>query len=141
MLGRALDELPPQTRRVLKDIDRQITRECARLAMKRADYRFSRRAMREALGVGDTQLKVHLARLVELEYVLAHRARHGSFDYELVYETDDDEDTARFPGLIDIEALRHAYDATRSGSNTSRSAPGRGLVGAQSGGGSDDQSH
>jgi hypothetical protein len=135
VLGRSLDELPPQTRRVLKDIDRHITSECTRLAMKRADYRFSRRALREALGVGDTQLKVHLARLTEMEYLLAHRARHASFEYELVYETTNDEDTAHFPGLIDVDALKHVYDTKRSGVKASRSAAGRGSVGPRSAGG------
>ena len=139
VLGRSLDELPPQTRRVLRDIDRHVAQECARLAMKRTDYHFSRCAMHEALGVGDTQLKVHLARLVELEYVLAHRARNGSFGYELVYETDDLEDTARFPGLIDIDALKHVYDTKRSGLSAARSAAGRGRVNPQSAGGRVDE--
>ena len=36
-----------------------------------------RREVREATGLGHTQLKVHLERLVELEYVLVHRGRRG----------------------------------------------------------------
>ena len=35
---------------------------------------FTRRELRDATGFGDTQLKVHLARLVDLEYVVANRA-------------------------------------------------------------------
>ena len=141
VLGRSLDELPPQTRRLLKLIDQYVRAECARLAVKRADVRFSRRALREAIDWGDTQLKLHLARLVEMEYLIAHRTRTGGFDYELVYDVADEQGTLRFPGLADIEALRSAhdsaYDLARSGQNPGRSAPGRGLVAPRSVGGRD----
>ena len=128
VLGRSLDELPPQTRRLLRAIDAYVAGESVRRALRRSDYRFSRRALREAITWGDTQLKIHLARLVELEYVIAHRASHGAFDYELVYETAADDASVRCPGLIDVAALKHAYDSKRSGS-------GRPLVGGQSVGG------
>jgi DNA primase catalytic core len=135
VLGRSLDELPPQTRRLLKLVDGFVAAECQRLTLARSVFRFSRRALREALGWGDTQLKTHLARLAELEYLVPHRTRTGGFEYELVYELGEADDTLRFPGLTDIEALRHACDAARSGQTALRSAPGRGLVGGQSGGG------
>jgi hypothetical protein len=134
VLGRSLDELPPQTRRLLKLIDGFVTAECARLSARRADFRFSRRALREAIAWGDTQLKIHLARLAELEYLVAHRGKAGGFDYELVYDAGD-ADALRFPGLADIEALRRAYDGARSGSDAGRSAPGREAVGLRSAGG------
>ncbi len=41
-LGRSLDELAPQTRRLLMLIDEMVTAECDRLMMKRADYRFGK---------------------------------------------------------------------------------------------------
>ena len=132
VLGRSLDELPPQTRRLLRLIDQHVGAECARLAIKRADFRFSRRALREAITWGDTQLKTHLARLVELEYLVTNRTKTGGFDYELVYDVADAENALRFPGLADIEALRCAYDAGRSAQNATRSAPGRGVVGQRS---------
>jgi DNA primase catalytic core len=137
VLGRSLDELPPQTRRLLKLIDGHVGAECQRQAIKRADYRFARRTLREAIAWGDTQLKVHLARLVELEYLVAHRTRTGGIEYELVYELAGD-DGARFPGLADIKAIReapgHAYDGARSGLNDARSGSGRPPVGPQSAG-------
>ncbi|MCC6142421.1 MAG: hypothetical protein IT368_01315, partial [Candidatus Hydrogenedentes bacterium] len=85
-----------------------------------------------------TQLKVHLARLAELEYLVAHRTKASGFEYELVYDAVD-ADALRFPGLADIEALRHAYDGARSGSEAGRSAPGRAAVGHRSVGGRDDE--
>jgi DNA primase catalytic core len=134
VLGRSLDELPPQTRRLLRLIERYVVGESKRRHVKRSDFRFSRRELREAIRWGDTQLKVHLARLVELEYVTAQRGAHASFEYELVYEAPDGEEVLRFPGLADVEALKHAYDAARSGVNAERSGSGRPPVGVRSGG-------
>lgn len=86
-LGRSLDELAPQTRRLLLLIDEMVTEACERLAIERCDHRFSRRQVREFSGWGNTQLKLHLHRLEELEYLLLHRGGRGqSFVYELLYD-------------------------------------------------------
>jgi DNA primase catalytic core len=106
VLGRSLDELPPQTRRLLLAIDTMVTTECERQKMARSDYRFSRRDVREATGWGDTQLKIHLHRLEEMEYLLAHRGGRGqSFVYELVFARLADSGKPTLPGLIEIEKL------------------------------------
>jgi len=85
VLGRTLDELPPQTRRLLSLMVEMCAAHCKANDIKRCDYRFSRREVREHTSLGDTQLKIHLARLVELEYVLMHRGGRGqSFEYELL---------------------------------------------------------
>lgn len=106
VLGRSLDELPPQTRRLLTLIDHYVRNECTRLSVKRADLFFSRRALREAIAWGDTQLRVHLERLVDLEYIMTHReGPGGKYLYELVYEVSDDTH-AQVAGLIDIAALQ-----------------------------------
>ena len=124
VLGRSLDELPPQTRRLLCLIDQHVSAECARLAVKRCDFRFSRRSMREAIAWGDTQLRLHLERLVELEYVLAHReGAGGKYVYELVYAVAD-ETRAQVAGLIDMAALEALADAAKS---TPTIAKSRGL--------------
>jgi hypothetical protein len=74
--------------------------------VKPADFHFSRRALREALHWGDTQLRVHLERLVDLEYVQAHReGPGGKYVYELVYEVGD-ESRAQVAGLIDVDAIK-----------------------------------
>ena len=106
VLGRSLDELPPQTRRLLLAVDTMVTAECERQKMARSDYRFSRRDVREATGWGDTQLKIHLHRLEEMEYLLAHRGGRGqSFVYELVFARRADSGKPTLPGLIEIEML------------------------------------
>lgn len=120
VLGRTLDELPPQTRRLLGLLDEMATAECGRLGLDRGDFRFSRRTVRERTGWGDTQLRVHLGRLIELEYVLAHRGRQGqSFLYELVYANSGSEGPF-LPGLVDPIAL----GASSAAIATSRGAGG-----------------
>jgi DNA primase catalytic core len=107
VLGRSLDELPPQTRRLLLAVDEMVTAECERQKMERSDYRFSRRDVREATGWGDTQLKIHLHRLEELEYLLIHRGGRGqSIVYELVFTRPKDGGKPVLGGLIDVEKLR-----------------------------------
>jgi DNA primase len=134
VLGRTLDELPPQTRKLLALLVSLVERECAAQSARRADYRFSRRQVREATKWGDTQLKIHLARLVELEYLLIHRGGRGqSFEYELLYDGDT-RGAAHVSGLIDVEALSN-YDAERSGVTDRRSGSSRDAVGGASVGG------
>lgn len=91
VLGQSLDELAPQTRRLLTAVHTYATTEARRLAIPLDLVRFTRRQLREHLagqgsGWGDTQLKVHLARLVDLELVMAHRLESGAFGYELLWK-------------------------------------------------------
>jgi hypothetical protein len=112
-------------------IDAMVKTECGRLRMERRDFRFSRREVRACTGWGDTQLKVHLHRLEELEYLLAHRGGRGqSFVYELVFEAGANGSAPMLPGLIDVEKLR--YDGKKSGPEEEKSAPGRPQVGGMS---------
>jgi hypothetical protein len=111
-LGRSLDELQPQTRRLLMLMDERVRAHCEQLAIDRAEYRFSRREMREHTGLGDTQLRLHLERLVELEYVLTHKGGRGqSFVYELLYDGQGQDGKPFVPGLIDVDSLRKAERA------------------------------
>lgn len=132
VLGRSLDDLPPQTRRLLTLLDDWVRRGCQLQGVARGEYRFTRRQVRDALGWGDTQLKLHLGRLVEMEYLRVVRGRLGGFEYECLYEGQAVDGGRFLPGLVDIEALRHEYDVGRSGGEAARSAPGRPAVGAQS---------
>jgi DNA primase catalytic core len=130
VLGRSLDELPPQTRKLLAELTRWVGARATALGGARSEVRFSRRELREALAWGDTQLKVHLARLVELELVSAQRLPGGATSYELLYDGDGSA-TPHLSGLIDVQALRD-YDAARSELNTPRSAGSRAAVGTRS---------
>lgn len=139
VLGRTLDELPPQTRRLLRLTQRWVKDETHRQALPRRALRFRRRDLREAIGWGDTQLKIHLARLVDLEYLLVHRAPGQSFLYELLYDGPDEhpDDQPHLSGLIDVAELCEdacAYDADRSGLAGMQSVSGRAEVGSRSAG-------
>ncbi len=140
VLGRSLDELPPQTRRLLLMIDEHVSAECDRQKMERSEYRFSRRDVRGFTGWGDTQLKIHLHRLEEMEYLIVHRGGRGqSFVYELAFTRQADSSKPLLPGLIDIEKLRvdslrkHSYDGKKSGSADQLSGSSRPHVGGVSG--------
>ncbi len=137
VLGRSLDELAPQTRRLLEVLDDYVTKLAAEGHMERSEVRFSRRELRESCAWGDTQLKVHLARLVELEYLVVHRAERAGYSYELAWDGAGRDGSAFLVGLLDPAALEvaTAYDPDRSGRNGIRSGPGRPPVGGWSGGG------
>jgi hypothetical protein len=139
VLGRCLDEMPPQTRRLLAHLETFAQARAVASKCEREGVRFTRREVREATGWSNTQLHVHLSRLIDLEYVLAHRADHGTGQvYELVYDGGG-KDGGRFvSGLIDVEKLRprgpgHGYDESRSGVNEPRSGGIRGAFGPSSG--------
>lgn len=131
VLGQSLDELPPQTRRLLHLIDAMVQGQMAASGVKRSEVRFSRRDVREYSGFGHTQLKLHLHRLEEMEYLLIHRGGRGaSFLYELLYQGQQSGEHF-LPGLIDPGAF--GYDGNRSGAKDEQSGSGRPQVGALSG--------
>lgn len=106
VLGRSLDELPPQTRALLRALCAMVDTIAASQAIARTAVRFTRRAAREALELGDTQLRLHLERLVEFEYVIVRRdGPGGKFIYELAYDADGDGGRPHLPGLIDVGQL------------------------------------
>lgn len=122
VLGRTLDELPPQTRRLLKLIAEHVQMECARTVTKQTDYRFSRKTVRAISGWTDFQVKKHMQRLEELEYVLIHRGRRGqSFDYELLYQGEGDDGDRFLMGLLDVEAVKkYGYDKKKEPLKTNK---------------------
>ena len=78
VLGRSLDELPPQTRRLLHLLGQMVAARCEEKKLLRSEVRFSRREARESTGWSNTQLRVHLGRLEELEYLVTHRGGQAS---------------------------------------------------------------
>jgi DNA primase len=151
VLGRSLDELPPQTRRLLahiRDLARQ-KREThtaggrahakmagdakvgAGFAVTGGAATFSRKELREACGWSLTQVRVHLERLVELEYLAIRHGRLGSqFVYELLLDLDAPETVAHV-GLIDVEMLArgHHYKTQVAGSAATLAGFDRGVAG------------
>jgi DNA primase len=77
LMRRSLDDLPPQTRCLLELIGQMVN--------GREDFRFSRRDVRAHTGWGSTQVRVHLDRLQEMEYLIVH---HGGRGQSFLYEYD-----------------------------------------------------
>lgn len=113
-LGRSLDELSPQTRRLLELVTAMVETQCAAQGITRSDTRFSRREVREHAGWSDFQVKMHMHKLEELEYVLVHRGGRGqSFVYELLYDGAGRDGKPFLMGLVDVQTLKCAYDGKK----------------------------
>jgi len=108
-LGRSLDELPPQTRRVLEAI-KEVVR--GHMKAKEAEQHlcpFSRREVREKIGWGETQTRRHLTRLEEMEYIMRRYGKQGTGClYELLMDANEPEGAAHI-GLVDTAKLRKKY--------------------------------
>ncbi|MGH8018693.1 MAG: DNA primase, partial [Opitutaceae bacterium] len=110
-LGRCLDEMPPQTRRLLGLIWQMVQAIAAREKREPARVWVTRRQIREHTGWSHSQLAVHLDRLAELEYVLRRGERGQSFVYELIYDGGGQDGRRFLPGLFDVEKLRQERSA------------------------------
>jgi DNA primase len=130
-LGRSLDELAPQTRRLLEHLDRFVAGRCGAAGVDRGDVRFTRRELREYCGWSDFQVRVHLDRLVDLEYMLVHRGGRGqSYIYELCWDGGGTDGRPHLSGLIDTATLAGepgtgVYDGNFEGPNGKFEPPSR----------------
>jgi hypothetical protein len=95
----SLDELRPQARKLLALISEMAKAECERLRIEIPAYRFTRRVVREFTRWGDTQLRQHLKRLEEMEYLVMRRG--GNQGQLVVYQlaTTEEEETHRSPNF------------------------------------------
>ena len=152
VLGRSLDELPPQTRRVLAAIAGPentgglVATLAREKSLRKSEVRFSRAQVRAATQLSDTQCRAHLDRLAELEYLLVHRGMRGqSYEYELLHDGPmglADASTPHLAGLIDVAALKSITATTATtapttqssrGETTENAAPSRGQRGPVAG--------
>lgn len=135
VLGRTLDEMPPQTRKLLILLKEWVQETAQKQAVKPEELHFTRRDIRASLGWGDTQLKIHLSRLLEMEYLVLYR-RGLTYEYTLLWDGGSG-DESHLCGLLDVavaetSATVNEGNAFRSGSEEAQSATGRGVVGSQS---------
>jgi DNA primase len=140
VLGRTLDEMPPQTRKLLRLIAAMVAQRARDQRITANQVRFTRRDVREATGWSDSQLKLHCARLADMEYLLVHAGSRGhSFSYELLWDGQDDEDERHLCGLIDpgefdeSPPLRQAQVWAGTAQVGVKSAPSLGQVWPKSG--------
>ena len=125
LLGRSLDELPPQTRCLLEYIKTQVRDLSKREDIEQHLALFSRRQLCELSGWTYSQVKRHLVRLQELEYIIPRYGRMGStMRYELLVDANEPTDTVHI-GLLDVEKLRkrESTTTTRTPAETTLTPP------------------
>jgi len=115
VLGRSLDELPSQTKSFLDLLLELVTKESKARRIAREDYRLTRREILDHTQLSMTRVRAHIQRLVDYEYVLAHRGKNGeTFVYELLYQGEGQKRERFVMGLIDVERLRQEGASTGS---------------------------
>jgi len=106
VLGRSLDELPPQTRTLLEKIKSLVREKMAEQKLEQRYSLFSRRELRERTGWSETQTRLHLERLEGMEFINRRTGKQGSIcKYELFIEASEEAPTWQV-GLLDVEELR-----------------------------------
>jgi hypothetical protein len=130
----ALDELPPHTRRLLLLIEHMVKEQCERFEIEPSEYRFTRRTVREYSKWGDTQLRLHLKRLEEMEYL---RVRYGGPGQTFVYQlrTEPEEPNRNHAGSRGVRGdragsgeIRESPAMTRAEATTARGSGPNGHI-------------
>ncbi len=107
VMGQSLDDLLPQTRQLLVLIDNLVNTQSRQRKLSRKLVRFTQRQLRQEFGWSDCQIRHHLKRLIELEYVLSRRTGHGNAkEYELLYAGQGREGQPFLLGLVDPSTLK-----------------------------------
>jgi hypothetical protein len=111
VLGRSLDELPPQTRGLLESVKTLIREKMKTEAIEQRLSLFSRKELRESTGWSETQTRLHLERLEAMEYVNRRSGKQGSLcRYELLIDANEAEGVFHI-GLIDLAKLKKKKSA------------------------------
>ena len=110
VLGRSLDELPPQTRRLLEKIQALVKAKMEAEDIVQPLALFTRRELREATGWSETQVRRHLELLEQMEYIARRGGRQGKAClHELLVDADEASGLFHI-GLIDTDELRRKQD-------------------------------
>ncbi len=122
LFSRSLDELPPQTRLLLGTIKTLVKERCKKEEVEPRLALFSRKDLRERNGWSYSQVKRHLDRLQELEYVAPRHGRMGlAMSYELLVDANES-DAPGHIGLIDAAKLK-TTTKTRTGKMATLTPP------------------
>jgi ferredoxin len=131
-LERSFAELPERTAVLLDQIIEGVKNLAEFSQIELGEVHFTRKDVRRWSTFGDTQLKQHLARLVDYEY-LKHEAnnhRGRTLVYSLAYDPASNPTMKSEPGLVDVNHLRLAAShdeankvGSKSGVETSKVGP------------------
>ncbi|MFC0139166.1 toprim domain-containing protein, partial [Erwinia mallotivora] len=133
VLGRTLDEMPPQTRKLLVLLKEMVAGMATAQNCQPSEVRFTRRDVRERLHWSDSQLKHHCLRLVEMEYLLVHGGSRGQLmQYQLLWDGGDGEE-AHLCGLLNVDEhkgseRKFGSDDNKFGAEAGKSALSSGQV-------------
>jgi len=108
VLGTTLDELPGPTRSFLIRLNKWVQETANAKKIDQEDFFFSRKDAREALGLGHTQIRIHLERLEEMEYVIndSPKFKRGQKRlYTLAYDGQGKDGEPFYLGLISAQKL------------------------------------
>nr|WP_244161481.1 hypothetical protein [Photorhabdus luminescens] len=135
VLGRTLDEMPPQTRKLLLLIQEMVNAQAQIQHCQPNEVRFTRRDIRAFTHWSDSQLKNHCQRLTEMEYLLLHGGSRGHLlHYELLWDGEDN-GAAHLCGLLDVGEpdSETAGSERKSDPEGRKSSPSPGQVWPESG--------
>jgi DNA primase catalytic core len=113
ILSSSYEELPERTQFVLNQVHELMVKTCNEKAIKPSEFRFTRRELRTATGLGNTQLKLHLDRLEDLEYL--NRLKRSGSNPTIVYAVIeiDEVDSKNEPSFTGDEShLRGSFGVT-----------------------------
>ncbi len=130
VLGRSLDELAPQTRNLLAQIYAFVSAKATQEARAREAIQFTRREIREATGTSINQVRDHIARLVEMEYVVPVRAQGSGMrqTYYLLYDGQGANGESFLLGLTQSTDLQRKMNEHNHGTTATWSPPSPHLV-------------
>ena len=119
ILGTSLDDLAPQTRKLLELIYKHSEELAEKNSIEITDVRLTRRTIRDFSGWTDSRLRIHLQRLLDLEYLLLARGSQGKVCvYELLYKGQGEDGKPFSMNLIDTKTLQKCrYDSNFVGQN------------------------
>jgi DNA primase len=124
VLGRTLDEMPPQSRKLLllvRDMVQALAQQQDCLA---SEVRFTRRDIRAYTNWSDSQLKNHCMRLTEMEYLLTHGGSRGHLlHYELLWDGGSGEEN-HLCGLLNVDDNEGGERKSGTHDSKSASSPG-----------------
>ena len=135
VLGRSLDELPPQTRRLLELLDGWVTKETERLKKGRADFLFSRRDRARSDGLGRHAAAASISHVSSSSSTCSSTAAAAARASSTSFSTRPGADGRAFvpsassSSFEELRYVRHAAVGAKRGAVGPRSAPGRRVVG------------
>lgn len=124
VLSRTVDELLPQTRKLLTQLHGWVNLPRLTNGKVQTESKFTRKEVRDDLGWHDTQLRIHLERLVQMEYLIVHHGKQGQrYSYELAFEGEDAQGRVLLLGLTDAAKLQPVSETSRGMANFAPPSP------------------